>query len=76
MRTNPYGATFAPNPEGARKPMAQDDPHQATEFAAEYAKVVFEIATKAGVEALALSSLGGPFDARGALLTEIRRLSS
>ena len=76
MRTNPYGAGVAPNPEGARKPMAQDDPRQTTEFAAEYAKAVFAIATKAGVEALALSSLGGPFDARGALLIEIRRLST
>ena len=76
MRTNPYGADVAPNPERVRKPRTLDDPRQITEFAAAYAKAVFEIATKAGVEALALSSLGGPFDARGALLTEIRRLSS
>lgn len=75
MRTNPYGAAVAPNPEGARKPMAQDDPRQTTEFAAEYAKAVFEIATKTGVEALALASLGGPFNAQGELLQEIRRLS-
>jgi D-apionolactonase len=76
MRTNPYGATVAPNPERARKPMAQDDPRQSTEFAARYARAVFEVARAAGVEALALSSWGGSFEAQGALLQEIRRLSA
>lgn len=76
MRTNPYGTTVAPNPERLKKPMAQDDPRQVTEFAAYYARAVFEIARTAGVEALALSSWGGPFDARGALLHKIRSLSA
>lgn len=76
MRTNPYGAGVAPNLGLARKPMAQDDPRQATEFAAAYAKAAFDIAVKAGCEAIALSSLSGPFAAQGELLQVMRRLCS
>ncbi len=76
MRTNPYGDAVAPNPERARKPMAQDDPRQSTPFAAEFARTAYAAAAAAGCEAIALGSPGGPFQAQGNLLQLIRELSS
>ena len=75
MRTNPYGAGVAPNPEGARKPMARDDPRQNTPFAAEYARAAYEIATRAGVAALALAAPSGPFVHGEGLLRSLQEQS-
>jgi hypothetical protein len=75
MRTNPYGAGVAPNPERARKAMAQEDPRQATAFAAEFARAAYAAAAAAGCEAIALSSPAGPFAARGELLQTVRALA-
>lgn len=75
MRTNPYGAGVLPNPDGTRLPMAQEDPRQSTPFAAEFAAAAYDIAARAGVEALALASPGGPFAAQNQLLQLIQDLS-
>lgn len=61
MRTNPYGDALAEPREGMMVPMAENDPRQGTSFAADYARKVIEIAHLAGIEALAICSLGGPF---------------
>jgi hypothetical protein len=74
MRTNPYGADVAPNPERICKAMAQDDPRHTTAFGAAYAEAALAIARQAGCEAIALSSVGGPFGAEpGTPLGEVVR---
>ncbi len=72
MRSNPYGADVAPNPDGRRLPMAMDDPRQGTGFAAAYAVAVLARAAAAGVESLALAMPDGPLGARGPLGDVIR----
>lgn len=61
MRTNPYGAGVAPNPEFRRLAMAMDDPRQQGLFAASFAVAATVIAAKAGCGALALAAPAGPF---------------
>jgi hypothetical protein len=72
MRSNPYGAGVAPNPDRIRMPMAADDPRQDTGFAAAYAVAVLARAAAAGVESLALAMPGGPLGARGPLAEVVR----
>ena len=61
MRSNPYGAAVANNPDHVRQPMAMHDPRQTGLFAAAWA--VGAIAATAGhpVEAAALAAPSGPF---------------
>ncbi len=61
MRGNPYGESLAKNPENIRKTMTDDDPRQKGLFAAAYAIGVVTQALEAGVEAITLAGLGGPF---------------
>jgi hypothetical protein len=61
MRSNPYGADIAPNPERIRKAMAMDDPRQQGLFAAAYAIGAFAAAADAGASAIALAAPDGPF---------------
>lgn len=61
MRSNPYGADVAENPERTRKAMAMDDPRQQGLFAAAYAVGAFAAATGAGASAIALAAPAGPF---------------
>jgi hypothetical protein len=72
MRSNPYGAGVAANPERIRLPMAGEDPRQDTGFAAAYAVAVLARAAAAQVESLALAMPGGPLGARGQLAGVIR----
>jgi hypothetical protein len=61
MRSNPYGAAVASNPDLIRVPMAQTDPRQHGLFAAAWA--VGALAATAGrrVSTLALAAPAGPF---------------
>ena len=72
MRSNPYGAAVAPNPELIRLPMAMQDPRQGTGFAAAYAVGVLARAAAAGVGSLALAMAGGPLGADGPLGEVVR----
>jgi hypothetical protein len=72
MRSNPYGAGVAPNPDRLRLPMAMDDPRQDTGFAAAYAVALLARAAAAGVGSLALAMPGGPLGARGVLAEVVR----
>ncbi|MEO0383777.1 MAG: hypothetical protein AAF234_09530 [Pseudomonadota bacterium] len=56
MRSNPYGAALAPNPDGAKIVMTGDDPRQREPFAAAYAVAAFALAAQAGVEAISLAA--------------------
>jgi hypothetical protein len=76
MRSNPYGAAVAPNPDRLRLPMAMEDPRQDTGFAAAYAVAVLARAAAAGVGSLALAMPDGPLGARGELAAVIRAASS
>jgi D-apionolactonase len=72
MRSNPYGAAVAPNPERLKLPMAMDDPRQDTDFAAAYAVGILARAAAAGVDSLALAMPGGPLGAGGSLAEVVR----
>jgi D-apionolactonase len=72
MRSNPYGAAVAPNPDRLRLPMAMDDPRQGTGFAAAYAVAVLARAAAAGVGSLALAMPDGPLGAQGPLGDVVR----
>lgn len=61
MRSNPYGADVAANPEGVRRPMAMTDPRQRGLFGAAWMVGAMAATEGAGVERLALAALGGPF---------------
>jgi hypothetical protein len=76
MRSNPYGAAVAPNPDRLRLPMAMEDPRQDTGFAAAYSVAVLARAAAAGVGSLALAMPDGPLGARGELAAVIRAASS
>jgi hypothetical protein len=76
MRSNPYGAGVAPNPDGLRLPMAMDDPRQGTGFAAAYAVAVLARAAAAGVASLSPAMPGGPLGARGPLAEVIRAVAA
>jgi hypothetical protein len=76
MRSNPYGAAVAPNPDRLRLPMAMEDPRQDAGFAAAYAVAVLARAAAAGVESLALAMPDGALGARGELARVIRAASA
>ncbi|WP_127902418.1 hypothetical protein [Solirhodobacter olei] len=61
MRSNPYGASTAPNPERMRKAMAMDDPRHGALFGAAWLLAAIAATEGAGVEAMALGAPAGPF---------------
>jgi D-apionolactonase len=60
MRSNPYGASVAANPDRQRLAMAMDDPRQPTAFAAAFALGLLAAAARHGVASLALGMADGP----------------
>lgn len=66
MRSNPYGAATAPNPDRARTPMAMDDPRQSTRFAGAFAIGAVAAAARAGIASLAPAMAAGPLGLGGA----------
>ncbi|WMS41979.1 hypothetical protein RDV64_18195 [Acuticoccus sp. MNP-M23] len=60
MRSNPYGAAVAHNPERSRTPMAMDDPRHGALFAAAFAVGVAVHAARAGIVSLAPAMASGP----------------
>lgn len=65
MRSNPYGADVAANPDLRRRTMARDDPRQRGLFAAAWAVGTIAAAAGAGAEALSLGAPAGPFSLFG-----------
>ncbi|WP_127145423.1 hypothetical protein [Pelagibacterium montanilacus] len=61
MRSNPYGAAIADNPERVRCAMAMDDPRQHGLFAAAWMVGALAATEASTVERMALGSPGGPF---------------
>ena len=61
MRSNPYGAAVADNPDLTRIAMAMDDPRQRTLFGAAFAVGAYAAATRSGCARIALAGAGGPF---------------
>ncbi|MEP3114318.1 hypothetical protein [Nisaea sp.] len=61
MRSNPYGAAVAENPEQVRRTMAREDPRQRGLFAAAWAVGVLTATEGKKVEALCLAAPSGPF---------------
>ncbi len=60
MRSNPYGASVAENPHGARLPMAMRDPRQSTSCAAAFAVGVAAAVARAGAASFAPAMTAGP----------------
>ncbi|HET7714705.1 MAG TPA: hypothetical protein VFK86_03680 [Bauldia sp.] len=60
MRHNPYGASTAPNPEGKRIAMAEDDPRQKGLYAAAWTVGYAAAIADTAVATLALNHLAGP----------------
>jgi hypothetical protein len=60
MRSNPYGASTAANPDGRRVAMALADPRQRGLFAAAFAVGAMAAAARAGVASLSLGMGDGP----------------
>lgn len=56
MRSNPYGAAMAANPDRSKITMTGEDPRQTEPFAAAYAVAAFALAAQAGVEAITLAA--------------------
>jgi D-apionolactonase len=65
MRSNPYGAAVAANPDRRRIAMAQDDPRQDLTFAAAWALGLLATLAEAGVAEVALAMPDGPLGAIG-----------
>lgn len=61
MRSNPYGADVAANPEGVRRPMAMFDPRQRGLFAAAWMVGAMAATAQTKIERMALAAPGGPF---------------
>jgi hypothetical protein len=61
MRTNPYGASVAPNPHQTRVAMARIDPRQRALFGAAWAVGVMAATDALGISSLALAASVGPF---------------
>lgn len=61
MRTNPYGAAVAENPDQIRRTMARIDPRQRGLFAAAWAVGVLAATADSKVDALCLAAPTGPF---------------
>jgi len=64
MRTNPYGAALADNPDKIRTTMTGDDPRQRGLFGAAYAIAATAMAAGSGIGAISLAGAGGPFAVR------------
>jgi hypothetical protein len=60
MRSNPYGAGVAANPDLLRVPMAMADPRQRTGFAAAFAVAAAGACARGGVTSFAPAMTGGP----------------
>jgi hypothetical protein len=60
MRSNPYGADVAANPELRRIPMARQDPRQRERFAGAWTVGVAATATMGGITSFAPAMTGGP----------------
>lgn len=60
MRSNPYGAGVAPNPDRRRLPMAMEDPRQRAPFAAAFAIAAAAAAARSGVASFAPAMANGP----------------
>jgi hypothetical protein len=60
MRSNPYGTSVVANPDGARVPMAMDDPRQRTSFGAAFAIGVAAACAAGGVASFAPAMVAGP----------------
>jgi hypothetical protein len=60
MRSNPYGAAVAANPDRRRIPMAMDDPRQREPFAAAFAIGAVAAAARSGIASLAPAMTTGP----------------
>ena len=61
MRSNPYGAAVADNPDQVRQTMSMHDPRQRGLFAAAWSVGVLQATNGHGVEALCLGAPCGPF---------------
>jgi hypothetical protein len=61
MRDNPYGARLNPNPSGGRITMTDADPRQRGLFAAAWMIGYAAAVADAGLDALTLGALAGPF---------------
>ncbi len=61
MRSNPYGAGVAPNPDLRRKAMAMDDPRHRALFGAAWMVGAVAATAGAGVQVMALAAPAGPF---------------
>jgi D-apionolactonase len=61
MRSNPYGAACAPNPDNRRVACAMDDPRQRGVFAAAFMVGAVAATIGSAVARMALGSQGGPF---------------
>ncbi len=61
MRSNPYGADVAKNPDRVRRAMAIEDPRQRGQFAAAWMIGALAATASSRVESLALAAPSGPF---------------
>ena len=61
MRSNPYGDSVAPNPEGIRQTMAMHDPRHCGLFGAAWAVGALAATEGNSVNAISLGSPAGPF---------------
>jgi D-apionolactonase len=61
MRSNPYGAEVAENPDQIRRAMAMHDPRQRGLYAAAFAVAALGATQSFSVEAVALAAPAGPF---------------
>lgn len=61
MRSNPYGAAVADNPNNVRQPMAMHDPRQTGLFAAAWAVGAIAAAVGHPVESASIAAPSGPF---------------
>lgn len=61
MRSNPYGADVAANPQGIRRTMARNDPRHCGLFGAAWAVGAIAAAAQSGVSAMSLGAPAGPF---------------
>ena len=61
MRSNPYGDSVAPNPDGIRQTMAMHDPRHSSLFGAAWAVGALAATEGNSVNAISLGSPAGPF---------------
>lgn len=65
MRSNPYGAGLAPNPDNIRRPMAMADPRQRGLFGAAWMVGAMAATAGSGVSGLSLGAPAGPLGILG-----------